>query len=164
MYARTFEPLYDNPQVNPLHLTADQIDALQDCCNRLHEDRMEIEARIAVVEKVEGQGVFIDIPAYPQEGRALEQAFLSSLSEKFGDELAGAIETHYLDEIEWENERLGQMPQQYLASVDPDNPGRLKVVHNVGSEDGTTRVTKNSEPSEYDFREYGPLAAYFPKP
>jgi len=164
VYARSFEELYENPKLNTLHLTDEQLDALQDCCNQLYVGRLELEARLAQVERVEGDGVFIEIPAYPEAGKALEQAFISSLSEKFGDEMAGAIEAQYLEKIEAQNESLGQRTQQFLVNPDADNAGRLKIVYTSASPDGSFNMLNTSLVTESNLGEYGPLAAFFPKP
>jgi hypothetical protein len=164
VYAREFEQLYDNPQLNPLHLTEEQLDVLTECCSQLYSSRLALEASLAHVENVDGGGVLIEIPAYPDQGKALEQAFLASLSEKLGEPLAGAIEAQYLQWLEAQNKGLGQMQQEILASVDPDNPGHVKMVHDVAADDGSNRGTFTSELGESDFREYGPLAAFLPKP
>jgi hypothetical protein len=163
-YARTFEELYDNPRLNALHLTDEQIDALQECSNQLYLDRLELEARLAQVERVEGEGVFIEIPAYPEAGKALEQAFLSSLAERFGDKMAAAIEAQYLDRIVAENDYLGQRTQQLLVNPDAQNTGLLKVVYTSASPDGVSTGLSTSLVSGGDLRDYGPLAAFFPKP
>jgi hypothetical protein len=164
VYAREFEQLYDHPELNPLHLTEEQLDTLSDCCSELYANRLALEASLAKVESVDGGGVLIEIPEYSDAGRALEQDFLASLSEKFGEQLAGAIQAQYLPWLEAQNKQLGQAQQTILASVDPDKPGRVKVVHDVAAADGSSRGTFTSELSEPDFREYGPLASYFPKP
>jgi hypothetical protein len=163
-YARTFNDLYDNPGSNPLHLNDGQIEALQDCCNQLHLERMELEARLAKTETVEGGGVFIEIPPYPDEGRILKQEFIASLVQQFGEALAGEIQEQYLRKIELDNEELGARPQQILASPDPDNPGRLKVVYSSSWPDSGNRITRTSSLGAYDYREFGALGALFPKP
>ncbi len=163
-YGRAFELLYDNPGSNPLHLTAEQVDGLQDCYTRLYEDRLELEARLAKTEPVDGGGVFIEIPAYPDEGKALEQVFIASLGDRLGAPLAGAIVEQYLQMIEAGNEGLGQNAQQMLVTPDAENPGHLKVVHSAVSSDGSTSASKVSILAESDLTEYGPLAADFPKP
>jgi hypothetical protein len=163
-YARTFDALYDNPQLNPLHLTNDQVDQLVDCCARFYLDRLTLEASLAQVDQVDGGGVLIEIPAYPDAGKALEQALLSSLKDKFGAQLEGQIEFQYLQEIESQNQYLGQFPQRILASVDSENIGRVKVVHDISDPNGVFRSTKIGQLTESDFGEYGPLASYFPKP
>lgn len=163
-YARTFEDLYENPRLNPLHLTDEQLDALQDCCDQLYLDRLELEARLAQVERVDGGAVYIEIPAFPEAGKALEKVFLSSLAERFGDQMAGRIEEQYLGTIEAQNEDLGQKTQQLLVSPDADNAGFLKIVHTTASPDGASTKTTISQLNEFELREYGPLAAFFPKP
>jgi hypothetical protein len=163
-YVRTFDVLFDNPQVNPLHLTNEQVDELIDCCTEFYQDRLTLEASLAQVDQVEGGGVLIGIPAYPDAGKALEQAFMSSMNEKFGEPLAAQIEAQYLQQIESENQYMGKFPQQILASVDPENSGRVKIVHDISDANGSFRSTKISQLSETDFREYGALATYFPKP
>lgn len=164
-YAHAFDALSGDSRQNPLHLTADQIDALRDCYGKLYESRLELEARLAKTETVDGGGVFIEIPAYPDEGKTLEQGFLSALSEKFGEPLAGAIAEQYLQTVETANANLGRSTQQFLISPDPEAPGRMKLVYSTASAEDSAHDTETLNGlTEENLREIGPLALLLPKP
>ena len=162
-FADKFTDLHLNPKLNPLHLTNEQIDILQDCYNKLNESRLAYEASIAKVDAVDGQ-VYIDIPAYPAEGVVLEQQFLDALTEKLGPDLTQAIRGQYLPEIVAVNAYMGQETQQLLASKDTVNPGLIKVVVSHQTTDGTSHGTSINLLTPDTVGSFGALARYFPHP
>jgi hypothetical protein len=169
VYAREFDDLYLNPHLNVLNLTMEQIGILQDCFNRLSQDRLAYEAMIATVENVDGM-VYIDIPPYPQAGKIMEGGFYAALRLRLGDELADAIKAQLGLEIASTNSYMGAETQRLLVEVNPDNPGLLKVTRDFRlTPDGASRwgVTNGAGAdwlAPYEVGSFGALAQYFPHP
>ncbi len=161
-YARRFEDLYLNPGLNRLHLTRDQITALQECFNHLSQSRLSFEASIATVSQVNGD-VYIEIPAYPKEGARLEAEFLNELDTAVGADVAAKIANEYLPQIESENSNMGNETQELLASKDSDNAGRLKVSERYTATDGSFNGTRVSQLTPDDMASFGALATFFPR-
>jgi hypothetical protein len=156
-----FEYLLLNPSQNKLKLTAEQIQALQDAYDHLRVARFACEASIAKVTAVDGGGVKIDIPAYPDRGAALERSFDNELASKVGADVGNEIVAEYGDYIAARNADYGRQLQSYLATADTANPGYTKVVLNWSQPDGMKGSTV-SQVNRGNYFFFGALSAFFP--
>jgi hypothetical protein len=95
-----------------LGLTDEQIAPIADCLEKLSEDRLSYERQIATATPVSSSEVLIQIPAYPQQGAAILQAFDDAITKEIGADHASALKRFLSQDINLANDSLGSKAQE----------------------------------------------------
>ncbi|MBK9989497.1 MAG: hypothetical protein IPP19_01870 [Verrucomicrobia bacterium] len=106
-------------QLKGFHLSAEQIQKLQDVYSAIYEARLNYEVSIAKVGVISDRESLIEIPSFEAFGQQLKQASYSMFEDVLGVKMAKEVLGQLELRMEGWNEYWGKHPQSILVNYDP---------------------------------------------